>query len=83
MFAQKVAQEEAEEKKRRMTDEMVMLHMDRCGRLGLDSTTTPIVDPSCRFYLDALSVTWREINVDGNILEFSKLWVNYVVIGYS
>ena len=64
-FAARVAQEEEEEKSRRQQDEMVSLHQERCARLGLDSTTVPIVDPSCNYFLDPNTVTWRSIDLNG------------------
>jgi hypothetical protein len=66
MFAAQMAKEEAERKNRRMQEEMVALHQERCARLGLDPTTTPIVDQSCTSYLEPQSVSWKRIDLLGN-----------------
>lgn len=68
MFAAQMAKEEAD---RKMMDEMLSLHHERCLQLQLDFTTTPIVDPSCRYYLELPANVWKEIDVGGNIYYFT------------
>lgn len=65
MFAAKVAQEEEHMKQRKMQEEIIDLHQNRCGLLGLDPCTTPVVDISGHYFLDPKSIEWKLINVDG------------------
>jgi len=65
MFAAQVAREEEEERLRRQQDEMVLMHQERCKTLGLDYSTTPIVDPSGNYYLDPQTISWKEIDTEG------------------
>jgi hypothetical protein len=65
VFAAQVAREEEEEKNRQMQDHMVVLHQERCANLGLDAATVPILDPTCTYYLEPTTVTWREIDLNG------------------
>jgi hypothetical protein len=65
MFAAQVAREEEEEKTRQRQHETISIHQERCARLGLDLTTVPIVDPSCSYFLDPTSVTWKGIDFSG------------------
>ncbi|XP_018019257.1 microtubule-associated protein futsch isoform X2 [Hyalella azteca] len=54
-FAQKVAQEDEQ---RRLQEGMWSVHVERCGRIGLDPYHSPIVDPSGQYYWDASNSTW-------------------------
>jgi histone-lysine N-methyltransferase SETD2 len=65
MFAAKVAQEEEDLKQRKMQEEIVTLHQNRCKILGLDPCTTPVVDVSGHYYLDPKTIEWRLIDPQG------------------
>jgi len=70
MFAARVAQEEEDMKQRKMQEEIVSLHQHRCGLLGLDPCTTPVVDVSGHYYLDPKTIEWRLIDPLGKRCSF-------------
>lgn len=70
MFAARVKQEEEDMKQRRMQDDMIVMHQHRCCALGLDPSTTPVVDISGHYYLDPTMIQWKRIMPHGNNIVF-------------
>jgi hypothetical protein len=65
LFAARVAQEEEDTRQRRLQEDMLFMHKQRCSALGLDSVVTPVVDMSGHYYLDPKLIQWKAILPNG------------------